>query len=384
MLSTILPAAGVQIVPNFFMFPAHSSHIYARQRLALAAVTTAWPGHQRFAVAPRQASDEEQQEFAAYLAGQGLAGHWLARLRQESVDGDSLFIAALRQREKIDAMRYLGQRRTIGVVAERFSEQKIPYAVMKGAHVRELLYANPAIRPSVDIDILIAPPDRFKAVELLARAGFSPRINPATVSHEVSLADNLASIDLHWDILRPGRACRALAGDMLARRQRCQDFVALRPEDELFLLLFHPVFSKYLTTPHARLANIADLVIWGQRLPIDWQELCRLCVRHHFTTAAWLTASYLRLLTDSPVFDDFIATMRPNALKAAWLQQWLDKNFSSRFLDQAWLIQFFFTLPAHDRCRDALRFLLVRESKRFKAGEECQRLRQAAIQAMKD
>ena len=366
------------------MFPALSSHIYARQRLALAPVTAAaWPDRE-FAAALRQASGREQQEFAAYLAEQGLAGHWLARLRQEAINDGLPFVAILRQREKIDAMRYLGQRRAIAIIEERFSEKKIPYAVMKGAHVRELLYANPAIRPSADVDILIAPPDRFKAVELLTMAGFNLSINPATVSHEVSLADNLTGIDLHWDVLRPGRACRHLTGDLLARRGRCQNFFALRPEDELFLLLFHPVFSKYLTTPHARLANIADLFLWGQKLSIDWLELCRLCAQHHFTTAAWLTASYLRLLTNSPAFDDFIASMRPGPLKAAWLDLWLSKNLPSRFLDRAWFTRLFFTLPAHDRCRDALRFLLVRESKRFKAGEECQRLRQAAIQAMKD
>jgi hypothetical protein len=366
------------------MFPIPSSHTYARQRLALAAVTdAAWPDRE-FAADLRQASDEEQREFAAYLAGQGLAGHWLARLRQASIGDGSLFAAALREREKSDVMRYLGQRRAVGIVAERFAKKKIPYALLKGAHVRELLYANPAIRPSADVDILIALSDRFKAVELLTMAGFSLRINPATVSHEASLVDSLTGIDLHWDILRPGRARRALAGDMLARREQCQDFAALRPEDELFLLLFHSVFSKYLTTPYARLAGIADLFIWGQRLPIDWQELCRLCVRYRFTTAAWLTASYLRLLTDSRVFDDFIAMMRPSAVKAAWLGQWLDKNLSSRFLDRTWFIQLFFTLPAHDRRRDALRFLGVWEGGRLKADEECQRLRQAALQTMED
>ena len=366
---------------SLFMFPALSSHIYGRRRLALAAVTAAaWPD-QDFIAALRQASDWEQQEFAAYLSEQGLAGHWLARLRQGYVSDGSLFAIILRQREKIDVMRYLGQRRTIGIVAERFAEKKIPYAVLKGAHVRELLYANPAIRPAIDVDILIAPSDRFKAVELLTMAGFSLRINPATISHEASLVDSFTSIDLHWDILRPGRACRTLASDMLARRGVCQDFAALHPEDELFLLLFHPVFSKYLTTPHARLASIADLFLWGQKLPIDWRELCRLCARHRFSTAAWLTASYVRLLTDTPVFDDFIAMMRPSPLKAAWLSQWLGKNFSARFLDQAWFIQFFFTLPAHDRYRDALRFLGVWEGGRLKADEECRRLRQAAINA---
>jgi len=358
------------------MLPPLSFDLHTRRRLALSAVTAAaWP-EQAFAIALGQASGPEQEAFAAYLIAQGLTGHWLVRMRQEAIAKESVFFTVLRRQEKLDAMRYLAQRRAIAIAEEHFSAQNIPYAVMKGAHVRELLYENAAIRPSVDVDILIAPEDRFKVVEIFTRAGFALKINPATVSHEVSLSDNLTGIDLHWHVLRPGRAQGYLAQEMLERRGRCRNFSALRPEDELFLLLFHPVFTKYLTTPHARLANIADLFLWGQRLAIDWRELCRLCARHRFTTAAWLTASYLRLLTDTPVFDDFISMMRPGTVKAAWLGHWLRADYSSRFLNQPWLIQLLFTLPAHDRCRDVLRFIGAWENERRRTDAECRRFKQ--------
>ena len=360
------------------MFPPLSSHIHGRRRLALTAVTATavWPD-EAFTTALRQASSEEQETFATYLATQGLAGHWLARLRRDSAVDELNFCATLRRWEKAEAMRYLAQRRAIAIAEERLSKSGIPYALMKGAHVRELLYENPAIRPAVDVDILIAPQDRFRAVEIFGKAGFALQINPATVSHEVSLADKITNIDLHWDILRPGRAHASLAREILERREPCQSFSALRPQDELFLLLFHPVFTKYLTTPHARLTNIVDLFYWGQTLAIDWQELGRLCVRHHFTTAAWLTASHLRLLTSSQVFDDFIALMRPGVMKAGWLDHWLREDYSSRFLNRPWLIQLLFTLPAHDHCRDVLRFLGVWGNERRKTKAECRRLKQA-------
>ncbi|MDR3088515.1 MAG: nucleotidyltransferase family protein [Desulfobulbaceae bacterium] len=360
------------------MFPPISSHIYARERLALAPVVRAdWPG-QDFIVDLDKADRDEQQEFSAYIISQGMTGHWLSHATGQAAWDDSHFFTLLRQRQQLEVMRYLAQRRALDIIERRFTAHDIPYAVMKGAHTRELLYANPAIRPSVDIDVLIAPEHRFKAVETLAAAGFTLRINPATISHEVSLNDTLAGIDLHWDILRPGRALRNLACEMLERRARLRDFFALRAEDELFLLLFHPVFTKYLTTPHARLANIADLFRWGKTMPINWTELCRLCARHHFTTAAWLVTSHMKVLTDSQDFDDFIAVMRPKAVKAAWLGYWLRENYSSRFLDRPWLIQAFFTLPAHDRWRDALRFLGVWQGGQRAINEERRLLSRAA------
>ena len=344
------------------MVPLPTSDIFARRRLALTAVTAAdiaWPDD-AFTAFLRQTSGAEQENFAAYLATQGLAGHWLVRLRQNSAMEQSNLFTILQQREKPDAMCYLGQQRAIAIAEERFSKRGIPYAVMKGAHVRELLYPNPAIRPAVDVDILIARQDRFKAVEILAGAGFAAQVNPATVSHEVSLTDTISTIDLHWDVLRPGRVHASLAKGMLERRGRCQNFFALSPQDELFLLLFHPVFTKYLTAPHARLVGVADLFLWGKNLTIDWDKICRLCVRYRLTTAAWLVASYVRLLTDSHTFDDFITLMRPSAMKAAWLDRWLRQDYSSRFLRRPNFIKLLFTLPAHDRYGDALRFLISR------------------------
>ena len=359
------------------MLASPASHIYAQRRLALSAVTTAWP-NENFVSFSRQASDEEREAFATYLVAQGLAGHWLARLRRHSAMDESIFCTILQQWEKPNAMRYLAQRRAIAIAEERFSNSAIPYAVMKGAHVRELLYLNPAIRPAVDVDILIARQDRFKAIEIFVRSGFNLQVDPATVSHEVSLTDKITNIDLHWDILRPGRTDSRLVQEMFERRERCQNFSALSPQDELFLLLFHPVFNKYLNTPRARLAGVADLFYWGQTLAIDWPELCRLCIRHHLTTAAWLVASYVRLLTDNQAFDDFITLMRPSAMKAAWLGHWLRADYSNRFLDRPRLIKFLFTLPAHDHCRDLLRFLRIWKNEQRKTKTEYRRLKQAA------
>ncbi len=118
------------------------------------------------------------------------------------------------------AVGYLAQRKELERVDELFTAQGIPYAVMKGAHVRECVYPDPSLRPSSDIDILVSPADRQRAARILLDDGFTVHVKPDGVSHEATFSRGLTDIDLHWNLLRPGRSRVELTEGLLARRQR--------------------------------------------------------------------------------------------------------------------------------------------------------------------
>ena len=59
----------------------------------------------------------------------------------------------------------------------------IRYAVIKSAYVRDPVYADPALRPASDIDILIAPELRLAAVDAKKTPGFKLVVNPEVASH---------------------------------------------------------------------------------------------------------------------------------------------------------------------------------------------------------
>src|SRR5215831_5433130 len=88
---------------------------------------------------------------------------------------------------------------------DRIYEQAgIVYAAFKGAHVREIVHADPSVRSANDIDILVSPTQREAAAEALVAAGFEMRADATNISHEATLVRGPIVVDLHWDILRPG------------------------------------------------------------------------------------------------------------------------------------------------------------------------------------
>jgi hypothetical protein len=81
----------------------------------------------------------------------------------------------------------------------------VDVAPIKGVAYAKQLYASPAERPMADIDLLVPLRQRERARSLLAAQGFRPA--PAAALHhaEAWLRGDLA-IDLHWNIIAPGRS----------------------------------------------------------------------------------------------------------------------------------------------------------------------------------
>ena len=72
-------------------------------------------------------------------------------------------------------------------------------------------------------------------------------------------------------------------------------------------------------------------------------------------SAGWITASWLDMLTDNPRARALAEQLEPGSLRRRYLHYWLADNLSTRLLGSPWLIQLAFTLPAHDRFKDAVR-----------------------------
>jgi len=133
-------------------------------------------------------SELNLQEFFTFIIDQGLHFFWLDFLRTSPTPS---FLCSAQQRLKQqcfkDTTRYLAQKKSILDLDILFASTTIPYVVIKGAHIREEIYQNPACRPSVDIDILVSPTDKTRAIHILAANGFTLTLDPANVNHEVSL-----------------------------------------------------------------------------------------------------------------------------------------------------------------------------------------------------
>ena len=288
------------------------------------------------------------------IIDQGLAGFWLASDTLHS-SFDTASVKLFQVQRQTDTALYLAQLGLIQDLHSLFTANNIQYAVFKGAHSREVLYGNPSIRPSADVDILILPDQRYNAFKLLLENDYLPKIHRETISHELSMEKHFASIDFHWDILRPGRIHTNLAKDFLNRRVVTNNFYTLCPDDELFVLLIHSVFSKYLTAPHSRLCVFVDILYWALSRLINWERVLRQLSHTRFFTAAWLTCTYIKLLTETTLFDDLLDLCAPSRYMQKYFGVWLTRDFSTKFLHIPFIPQCFLTLPAHDRFSDIIR-----------------------------
>lgn len=313
---------------------------------------------------------EGGQELLNSIQDQDLGAWWhhslqsndlLQVLPHDAVD-------ALRHARVAATAGYLVQRDALNQVDRLFEARAIDYAIMKGVHVRECVYPEPALRPASDIDILVAPDDRQRAARVLLDAGYAAHPDPTNISHEATFVRGAVAIDLHWHMLRPGRTRVELTADLLAGRQRTNQLWGLSDDDTLFMMLTHPAFAKYVCSPNMGLARVADFLLWIHKRPVDWPATLQLLERAGLMTAAWTMLTWFRMLAPPDAhatLDGWIETVHPGRLRAAYLRQWLLRDLPSRWLDHPFLIQLGFTLPLHDRPDDALHaFTGLRQARR--------------------
>ena len=262
---------------------APATRLKLDQQALLPADTHAGPAACRAALAGGGA------DFLQLILAQGLGPLWHHRLqtggRLDALPQDTA--EALREARLSAAGGYLAQRAALDRLDRLFEAAGIAWLVMKGAHVRECVYPDPALRPAGDIDILVAPADRRRAARALLDAGYAVHAEPANISHEATFSHDGVYIDLHWHILRPGRTRVGLTEQLLERRQRSGGQWGPSDGDTLFLMLTHPAFAKYVCSPNMGLGRVADFLLWLQQRPADWPGVVKQLDDAGLKTAAW-------------------------------------------------------------------------------------------------
>lgn len=125
-------------------------------------------------------------------------------------------------------------------VVAALREAGVRSAPIKGVSYAKRLYATPAERPMNDIDLLIRGDDRERAGEVLRSIGFELSKIAGVLHHAVPFVRGDQVIDLHWNIIGPGRARIELA-DIWSRTEDGWPAGAeqLAPADALAFHLIH-------------------------------------------------------------------------------------------------------------------------------------------------
>jgi len=161
----------------------------------------------------------------------------------------------------------------------------IPMLVLKGAALARLVYANPALRPMRDVDLLVPKAAARQAWAALEAIGFSAGGTPVGPSHHhlqglsTTLNGATITVELHTELFARTPFIKPLQYEELCRTSQTFEGggVTLRTlsrEDMLWHVYAH-AFVINVFCRGIRLISVADLVhatdAWADVL--DWHEL---------------------------------------------------------------------------------------------------------------
>lgn len=304
-------------------------------------------------------------ERVDFLIQHGLAALWADRVEaQGGLDNVANHVSeALVAARRTASVVYMMQAAALSEITAAFHREIVIYAVLKGAATREEAYASPALRTAGDIDVLIDRSALAIATQCITQLGFVAHASDST--HEVTFTRGHVDVDLHWDILRPGRTRIPLVGSLLAQRVQGSKFWRLSDSDTVFMMLVHPAITKYVCSPHMGLNRVLDFLLFTQTRSIDWDNVAQRLEQAGLKTAGWCTLRWIQRLVPDTVISpvSFVTAIQPGKLRGRYLNYWIDHDLPGRLLDRAnWFIQAAFTLPMHDKFSDARQAFRARAS----------------------
>ena len=203
-------------------------------------------------------------------------------------------------------------------IFDAFSKKSLAVWPLKGPHLSQTLYGDPAVRQVADLDLLIRPIDLAACDELLQSSGYTRQAHGDIASlrdageliYLRSAPDAAATInfavDLQQRVLPYGRR------DPLADRIRAQN---LTPENLLLLLCVNQIAHRF-----ARLKYLLDVAACLRALPanFDWNEFIASAQFLSFTPGIYWSLYWAREAAGAPVPEHVLEELRPS-----WFSRWL-------------------------------------------------------------
>lgn len=259
------------------------------------------------------------------------------------------------------ALFVLLQQEAAARAARALDQAGVEHVFFKGFQLGEQLYGDAVLRPSADLDVLIAEHQRQIACSALAEAGFEEVPQEDAPDYEVALCGHGTTIDLHWHLIQPQR-CRVPLTPQLLESRRSVDGISF-PDAEmgLIVLLLNPAITDHVSD---RLIQAVDLDRWIRRFAgahtpdFDWTRCLDLLSRAGLTTAAWAMLHHTRSLFATPLPEGVERRLRPGSLRRSYLRAWLARDPARIYDRRPTLVRIGFSLWLLDHPRDIVRFLV--------------------------
>jgi hypothetical protein len=280
-------------------------------RQALLALLAALPGDLAAVreIARRLARDGDSETLAALVdeaAGHGVLGVIAPHL--EAFDLPSSVRRSIEQRTGVGRLWHQHLVGALERTVSALDTAGIRVCVLKGPALGARLYADPEARPSMDIDLLVAPGDIEPAARVLRDAGYEGDSEASAAyllrhaHHLHFLKPNMPSVELHFHAYA-GFGVIVPASTLMDRSTayRLNDSIGVlvpSPEDEILYLAIHAAGHSFI-----RLLWLYDLKLLVLRYPgLDWERVAERAESIGVATAVAYTirllAGWLNVSTD--------------------------------------------------------------------------------------
>jgi hypothetical protein len=228
-------------------------------------------------------------------------------------------------------------------VQQVLQSAKVKFIPVKGSVFRYFLYSDPAVRPAVDVDVLV-PCEQFEvAHQALLDAGFiikpKDERRPVTVSqnYERSYTRKGAKtpgswLDLHSGFSQSARYSgdyqpvwkRALTLDEFTQRiglpsqlrtPFTDEDLFLTPEDALVHQFVHNAMHAF----DVPLRSLLDVKLLVEKWEPKWEQVVAISRYWKLATSAYLTLSLAKIMLAAEIPEDVLKSLKPSWLKEKWL-----------------------------------------------------------------
>jgi hypothetical protein len=220
-----------------------------------------------------------------------------------------------------NALRNLLLCQELSEVLRTFQHDSIAVIVLKGAFLAEVVYADRALRPMLDVDLLVRKRDLSRAEARLLELGYS---QPEPPSIEVNYATHHHSrpftkpggvkIELHRTIGHPSGSFN-IDVDGLWNRARPATIanvgaLALSPEDLLLHLCLHASFDHQFLFGLRSFCDISETIrhCWDD---IDWEQIQHRACTWGVGKYVYLTLYLARELLEADVPEAALDSLKP-------------------------------------------------------------------------
>jgi hypothetical protein len=271
----------------------------------------------------RELSHGDWDRLLELADSQRVAPMLCRRLQDRGLEAEvpAAVLAELRDRLRKSAMGNLAVYASLARMLALLRPRGIPVIVLKGAYLAEAVYRDVALRPMIDIDLLVPVDAVPEVAKILEEDGYRP-LEPYTLqvvqAERHHLPRNVKplnpSYEIHWNLLPPGKPWSVPVDGFWERAMPVhlagEETLALSPADLLLYLCAHAAYGHQFAYGLRASCDIAE-TIRRDSGELSWDDIVEGAKTLGWQRGVWAVLTQARELVSAAVPQAALDALQP-------------------------------------------------------------------------